>query len=265
MPFVSLPSSPSHPGSGPARVHYRERGHGEVVLLLHGGWGHDAYPFDEQLEALAPRFRAIAPDRVGYGRSGRLPALADDFHVRMAEEAFLLLDALGVRQAAVWGHSDGSVVAAWMAILAPARVRALVLEAFHYTPAKVGSLEFFETAATAPDHFGEPVVAALEAEHGADWREVVGVGARAWLRLIAAGRDRADLYGGRLGEVRAPALLLHGARDPRSEPGELEAARRALPAARLSLLDTGHSPHTGSAKGQATAAALGFLEEVLGP
>jgi valacyclovir hydrolase len=266
MPFVDLPHSPSAPGSGPARIHYRERGRGEVVLLLHGGWGHDAYPFDAQLEALSPRWRAIAPDRVGYGRSGRMASLEDGFHQRMAAETFLLLDALGVQEAAVWGHSDGAVIAAWMALLAPARVRALVLEAFHFTPAKLGSLEFFQTGATAPERFGAPVAAALAAEHGPGWPEVVGQGARAWLRLIEAGRDHGgDLFGGRLGEIDAPTLLLHGARDPRTEPGELEAARRALPAARLALLDTGHSPHTGGSAAAATAAALAFLEEVLPP
>jgi pimeloyl-ACP methyl ester carboxylesterase len=266
MPFAELPCSPSAPGTGPARIHYRERGQGEVVLLLHGGWGHDVYPFDAQLEALSSRWRAIAPDRVGYGRSGRLPALADGFHLRMAEEALLLLEVLGVRQAAVWGHSDGSVIAAWMAILAPGRVRALVLEAFHFVAAKPGSGAFFETGATAPERFGAPVAATLAAEHGDGWRDVVGHGARAWLRIIEGGLARGgDLFRGRLGEITAPTLLLHGSRDPRTEPGELEAAHRALPGARLVLLDTGHSPHTGSAAGACTAAAVAFLGEVLAP
>jgi pimeloyl-ACP methyl ester carboxylesterase len=256
MPFVDL----ARPPAGPARVHYRERGAGPAVLLLHGGWGHDAYPFDAQLEALAPRFRAIAPDRLGYGRSAAPAGLEDGFHVRMAEETFRLMDALGLREAALWGHSDGSVVAAWMAILRPDRVRALVLEAFHFLKAKRASIEFFETGATAPERFGPAVVAALEADHGAAWREVVGQGAAAWLRIIAAGvAGGGDLFGGRLGEVRAPTLLLHGARDPRTEPGELEAARRALPAARLLLLDTGHGPHSGREATRATAAAVEFL------
>lgn len=258
MPFAELARPPS--AAGPIRVHFRERGAGPAVLLLHGGWGHDAYPFDAQLEALAPRLRAIAPDRLGYGRSGPMAGLADGFHVRMAEETFLLMDALGLPEAALWGHSDGSVVAAWMAILRPERVRALVLEAFHFQRAKRGSVDFFETGARAPERFGPAVAAALEADHGAGWREVVGHGAAAWLRIIAAGvAEGGDLYGGRLGEIRAPTLLLHGARDPRTEPGELEAAQRVLPAARLLLLDTGHSPHTGREAAAATAAAVEFL------
>jgi pimeloyl-ACP methyl ester carboxylesterase len=264
MPFIDLPRSSGAPGAGPARIHYRERGRGEVVLLLHGGWGHDAYPFDAQLEALAARWRAIAPDRVGYGRSGRPSPLPDGFHQRMAEETFLLLDALGIRRAAVWGHSDGSVIAAWMALQQPSRVRALVLEAFHFTPMKASSREFFETGAAAPERFGAATVAAVSGEHGDAWRDVIGHGARAWLRLIEAGPAQGpDLYQGRFGEITAPTLLLHGRRDLRSEPGELEAAQRALPAAQLALLDTGHSPHNGSAARAATAAAVAFLDEAL--
>jgi pimeloyl-ACP methyl ester carboxylesterase len=268
MPYADLHRSPSAHGAGPARVHYRERGPGTgaapAVLLLHGGWGHDVYPFDAQLAALAPRFRAVAPDRLGYGRSGRLAGLDDGFHLRMAEETFLLMDALGLRQAALWGHSDGSVVAAWMAILRPERVSALVLEAFHFLRAKQASVAFFETGRDAPERFGPGAVQAMEAEHGPAWREVVGHGARAWLRIIEAGRaEGGDLYQGRLGEIRAPTLFLHGERDPRSEPGELEAARRALPAAEVALLPTGHSPHTGGAAAEATRAAVVFLEAAL--
>ena len=37
-----------------------------------------------------------------------------------------------------------------------------------------------------------------------------------------------DLYDGRLGELRVPTLVIHGARDPRTEPGELEGMRAAL-------------------------------------
>jgi len=264
MPFALLPRCPVSGDGRPARVHYRERGAGPAVLLLHGGWGYQAYPFDAQLEALADRFRAVAPDRVGYGASGRLAALPDGFHRRMAEETLLLLDELGIPEAALWGHSDGSVVAAWCALLAPRRVPALVLEAFHFLCHKAGSLEFFRTGAEAPERFGEAVVRALEEDHGAGWREVVGMGARAWLRIIEEGRlGRRDLYDGRLSEVRAPALLLHGSRDPRTEPREVEAALEALPRVRLLLLDAGHAPHAGRLAEAATEGALELLSGVL--
>jgi hypothetical protein len=32
-------------------------------VILHGGWGYEAYPFDDAIAALARSRRVIAPDR----------------------------------------------------------------------------------------------------------------------------------------------------------------------------------------------------------
>jgi pimeloyl-ACP methyl ester carboxylesterase len=248
MAEISLPRAPTDPERGPVDLRVREAGAGRPLVLLHGGWGWEAYPFD--LAALAERRRVIAPDRVGYGGSGRLAALPRGFHRLMAEETLLVMDALGIASAALWGHSDGAVIAAWTALLAPSRVRALVLEALHVFAAKERSVEFFRTAVETPEGFGPAVVEALRRDHGEAWREVVGAGGRAWLEIIEEGRaGRRDLYDGRLGEIRAPTLVLHGRGDPRTEPGEIEAALRALPSSRLELVDAGHGPHASASAG----------------
>jgi pimeloyl-ACP methyl ester carboxylesterase len=89
---------------------------------------------------------------------------------------------------------------------------------------------------------------------------VLAAGGWAWLDIIDEGRrGRHDVYSGRLAEVRAPALLLHGARDPRTEPGEVDAALAALRGARLELLDAGHSPHNSREAAKAIDAARRFL------
>jgi pimeloyl-ACP methyl ester carboxylesterase len=258
---IRLPRAPTAPALGPVSVHARVAGEGPPLVLLHGGWGWEAYPFD--VAALASRRRVVAPDRVGYGGSGRLAALPRGFHRLMAEETLLVMDALGIEAAALWGHSDGAVIAAWAALLAPARVRALVLEALHVFPAKERSVEFFRAAVDGPEAFGPAVVEALRRDHGEAWREVIGAGGRAWLGLIEEGRaGRRDLYDGRLGEVRAPALVLHGRRDPRTEPGELEAALRALPSARLELVEAGHGPHASASAGPlCMRLAAAFLDD----
>jgi pimeloyl-ACP methyl ester carboxylesterase len=257
---IAIPASPVAPSRSPAEILVREEGAGPALVLLHGGWGWEAYPFD--VGAVARRHRVVAPDRVGYGGSGRLTDLPAGFHRAMAEETLLVMDALGIERAALWGHSDGAVVAAWMGFLAPSRVRALVLEALHFFAAKPSSEEFFHTAIDAPERFGPAVVEALRRDHGEGWRDVVAAGGRAWLSIIAEGRaGRPDLYRERFGELRAPTLLLHGRRDPRTEPGELEAAQAAFPAAQVALVDAGHCPHaSGRTAAEATCLAVEFLE-----
>jgi len=264
VPFTSLQRCPLDPAQAPVSVHYREAGSGPAVVLLHGGWGYEAYPFDRAFEVLPDRYRLIAPDRVGYGRSGHPGKLPHGFHLRYAEETVETMDALGIRSAALWGHSDGAVVATWTALLVPQRVHALVLEALHFTAAKVGSVEFFRDMVEAPERFGEANVKGFERDHGEAWREVIAADGRAWLRIIEEGRRSGrDLYGGRFSEIRAPTLLLHGRHDPRTEPGEIDAARAALPEARVEWFDASHSPHTSrKAAAACVAAASRFLDEV---
>ena len=43
---VLLTSSPLAPGASPTRISYRDIGGGSPMVILHGGWGYDAYPFD---------------------------------------------------------------------------------------------------------------------------------------------------------------------------------------------------------------------------
>jgi len=263
VPFVRI-ATPLSPGE-PALQHYREAGQGEPLLVLHGGWGAAFYPFDAQLAALGGELRFLIPDRTGYGRSPRLAALPPRFHAAAALEVEAFLDALGIARCAIWGHSDGAVIAAIAALRRPDRYRALILEALHIEREKPRSRAFFQMMAEDPDGFGSRVAERLAADHGADyWRTVLGFGGRAWLAIAASSASPAeDFFGGRLGELRVPALVLHGADDPRTEPGELDAVRRALPAATFQVIPGGgHSPHSKRATAEAaTAAVAGFLRE----
>src|SRR5208283_5478831 len=133
MPFVELRNSPHAAGVRPVRIHYRDVGSGRPVVFLHGGWGYGMYPIDRQIEVLGSEVRFVIPDRSGHGRSARFPgALPLDFHRRAAEETLLVLDALGIDRAVLWGHSDGSIIAAMIGLAAPERCAGLVLEAFHF-------------------------------------------------------------------------------------------------------------------------------------
>jgi len=260
---ATIPASPLAPGVSPVSIHYRECGSGVPHMILHGGWGRDIYPFDRQIAALAGTHHIVIADRTGYGGSGTLDTQFADFHQRAAGETLALMDALGIDRPWLWGHSDGAVIALWLAALAPDRVRGVIAEATHFWRRKPASRAFFETMRDAPDGLGERVAAILQREHGDRWRALVRLNGRAWLQIAdEAPTDTADLYDGRLGEVRTPVLLIHGAKDPRTEPGELAALQVALAGARANLCllaEGGHSPHSERASAsETTAAAVAF-------
>jgi pimeloyl-ACP methyl ester carboxylesterase len=273
-------ASPLAPAVSPVHIHYREFGAGAPLLFLHGGWGYAIYPFDRQIAALSATRRIVIPDRTGYGRSGRIERQQVDFHLRAAAETFAVMDALGIAQPVIWGHSDGAVIALLMGLAAPGRLAGLIVEAAHVFRQKPASRGFFETMRDKPDELGDRVTSVLAREHGEGWRHLISTNGDAWLRIgashapEAAGNPKAlgekpgatlDLYDGRLGRLRVPVLVIHGARDPRTEPGELDALRQALEISRQGighgrqaaagadgrphpqfeiLSDGGHSPHS---------------------
>ena len=105
-------------------IEYQEAGTGVPVLAVHGsGGGHDqGMAF---ASALAKQgIRVIAMSRFGYLRT---PMPADASAQAQADAHECLLDALGIRQAAVMGGSAGAPSALQMAIRHPDRVSALVL------------------------------------------------------------------------------------------------------------------------------------------
>jgi pimeloyl-ACP methyl ester carboxylesterase len=259
---IAVSSSPLAPGVTPVTIHVRDVGRGEPLIVLHGGWGYAIYPFDRQIAALGARRRFVIPDRTGYGGSMPLDEQRTDFHQRAAEETIAVLDRTGIERAVVWGHSDGAVIALRLGLMAPERLAAIVAEATHFFRRKPRSRAFFETMRDAPERLGERVAETLQCEHGARWRALLSTNGDAWLRIAdEASSDSADLYDGRLGRLAVRTLFVHGARDPRTEPGEIEALCAALPAAALAMFEKGgHSPHSEDATADAvTSAVSGFL------
>jgi len=247
VPALELPFSPHAPGLSPVIIHYREFGAGSPLVILHGGWGYGIYPFDRQIAAFKNTFRILIPDRSGYGRSSRVGGeLPLDFHQRAALESLAFLDALDIERAILWGHSDGAVIAAMLGLLAPQRCKSLILEAFHFLRRKPGSRSFFERFSAHPLELGDETRKLLAEDHGeTHWQTVLRRNCGAWFRIAdSVCQPGEDLYDGRLDELRLPTLFLHGSLDPRTEPGEMERVRQALPGATMRFMVAGkHSPH----------------------
>jgi pimeloyl-ACP methyl ester carboxylesterase len=108
---------------GQFRTVVRSAGHGDALLFLHGAGGSHGWP--PFLEALTQSFRVIAPEHPGFGRSEGLELLDDV--VDLALYYTELLDAFGLDEPYIVGHSLGGMIGAEVAAIAPERVDKLVM------------------------------------------------------------------------------------------------------------------------------------------
>jgi 2-hydroxy-6-oxonona-2,4-dienedioate hydrolase len=106
------------------KIHYNEAGEGHPVVLLHGsgpgatGWSN----FRPNMGALSERFRVLAPDAPGWGRSDAATPDVYDHPNAVLE----FLDALEIEKAALVGNSMGGMTALTFAARYPDRITHLV-------------------------------------------------------------------------------------------------------------------------------------------
>ena len=114
MPYAEL---------GDVRLHYKERGDGPPVLGVMG-FALDQRFWAAQIPAVTKTHRFITFDNRGVGLStGDVVTTID----QMADDAFRLLDHLGIEKAVVFGVSMGGAIAQRFALDHPERVSGLIL------------------------------------------------------------------------------------------------------------------------------------------
>lgn len=127
--FVNLPDFPYKPHYvevNGLRMHYLDEGKGEVILCLHGepSW---CYLYRKMIPTLSAKYRVIAPDLIGFGRSDK-PAAKSDYTYAMHHDtltAFIKkLDLKGITLVCQdWGGLLGLPIATEM----PERFARLVI------------------------------------------------------------------------------------------------------------------------------------------
>jgi 2-hydroxymuconate-semialdehyde hydrolase len=105
-------------------IAYLDEGDGPAVLLLHG-FPTSAHLWRDLVPMLAPRFRAVAPDLLGYGQSSKPEDVAALTIRAQADVVRDLLRRLGVDGFAVVGHDIGGGIAQLLAF--EGGVRTMVL------------------------------------------------------------------------------------------------------------------------------------------
>lgn len=220
-------------------LYFEETGRGEPVIMLHG-FGGTATFWRENADTLAMRYRVIAVDLPGHGRSDALDSTIVYRNEDAARSILGLMDSLQIPRAAFVGYSQGGMIALYAAVLAPARVTAI---------ATVGSQAFYSTELRAfiersgPDSAKESVMTRYRERHGAT--RAMQLARQFWHFRVLDG-DPA-LTPDRLARIQARVLVVHGDDDfvPVSQAWYLYSGLRD---AHLWIIPhAGHFPFSGSA------------------
>jgi 3-oxoadipate enol-lactonase len=244
-------------------------GDGPAVVLSHG-YLMDSSMFEPQVAALAPEYRVISWDERGFGDTR---ATGPFSYWDSASDVLGLLDHLGIDKAVLGGMSQGGFLSLRAALLAPERVRALVLidsQAGREVASNVPAYEQLEQ--TWMEHGPAPVqdlVAAiiLGAADGpvdyAPWFAKWAASDRDELRLaFRCLMDRDDVTD-RLGEITCPTLILHGTADAAIAMERAEAVHAGLggPATLVQVEGGSHAANL-SHPDQVNVALLEFLRSL---
>jgi 3-oxoadipate enol-lactonase len=219
-------------------------GAGEAVLLAHA-IGCDHRMWDDLAARLAKRFRVVAIDARGHGRSPVPPrpyTLAD-----LADDARALLDRLGIARAHWVGLSMGGMIGQAFALQHPQRLGRLVIanSTASYGPegrsmwqarAKLvqeGGLAAIRDTVAAR-YFSEEFRSRNAAQVNAVMQRFLETPAEGYLGCCDA---IADLdFAAALGRIRARTLVIAGEADAGTPPAMSQAIADAIPGARLAVI-----------------------------
>ncbi|MCI9440314.1 MAG: alpha/beta hydrolase [Ruminococcus sp.] len=112
-------------------LYYQEKGNKEPFILLHGNGENSSY-FKNQIDYFSDRYRVIALDTRGHGKSprGNEPFTIEQF----SRDLYDFMEGLGISDAVILGFSDGANIAMKFAIKYPNKVRVLILNGGNLNP-----------------------------------------------------------------------------------------------------------------------------------
>jgi haloalkane dehalogenase len=258
--FTDLPDFPFAPHylelEG-LRMHYLDEGQGEPILLLHGEptW---SFLYRRMIPRLRARFRCVAPDYIGFGRSDKWTDVGAYSIARHLEFVEGFVAALDLRRITVVVQDWGGPLGLFYAIRHPERMARLVIlntgllsgDLETLTPGLQSWREYVSRTADLPVglilkrsiakryELAPEVVAAYDAPFPTPQSKA---GARAFPALIPTTPDAP--WAAEMRETKAalakwekPALVCFSDSDPVFPPQVGEALARLIPGARFALV-----------------------------
>ena len=268
-PVSTIAFSDRYFDSAGVQIHYVEEGTGEPVVLVHGFLGSiESYVRPGIFGELAKRYRVIALDLRGHGKSGK-PHDPRDYEREMGLDIVRLLDQLAIDRAHIIGYSLGALIVAQLAATSPDRFRSITLGG----AARVGSWSDEDEARAiteavemqrgslrhilrrlAPANGPEPTDEQIQQ---ASAQTLTGQDTDALAAVLRSSRQFFQSPA-EVRAIRVPTLALVGSNDPYLK--DFQKLKEAMPQLRLLVID-GASHATAPSRPEFIQAITRFLRD----
>ena len=202
-------------------LYYQEKGNQEPFILLHGN-GEDGSYFKHQIDYFSDRYRVIALDTRGHGKSprGTKPFTIEQFSCDLYD----FMTGLEISNAVILGFSDGANIAMKFALKYPDKVKALILNGGNLNPKGV------KRTTQIPIEIGYKIARrfALKSADAKKNAEMLGL-------MV----NEPNIEPNELSKITAPTLVICGRNDMIKGSHTKEIAEN-IPNAKLSIIQGNH-------------------------
>jgi pimeloyl-ACP methyl ester carboxylesterase len=219
------------------RMYHEIHGHGNPVVLIHGGGSGIATSFGRILPHLADSNLVIAVEMQAHGRTAdinRPLSFASD-----ADDIALLLDHLKIEKASIFGFSNGASTALHFAVRHPERTNKIIIASTFFK--KSGAPAWFWEMMVKPTFEGMPQVykdAFLAVNPDTQALR------RMYERDVARMQSFTELTDAQIKSISCKALIIAGDKDVVT-PEHLVEMHRLMPDSRLMIMPGGHGDYMG--------------------
>ena len=202
-------------------LYYQEKGNKEPFILLHGN-GEDGSYFKNQIDYFSDRYRVIALDTRGHGKSprGTKPFTIELFSCDLYE----FMEEHEISHAVILGFSDGANIAMKFAMKYPNKIKALILNGGNLNPKGV------KRTTQIPIEIGYKIASRFASK---------SPNAKKNAEMLGLMVNEPNIEPSELSKITAPTLVICGKSDMIKESHTKEIAEN-IPNAKLSIMKGNH-------------------------
>ncbi|MCB0567026.1 MAG: alpha/beta fold hydrolase [Phaeodactylibacter sp.] len=237
------------------KLYYEDKGEGAETIVFSHGLLWSSRMFAGQIQHLKDRYRVIAYDHRGQGRSEVAPAGYD--MDTLTEDAIALMDTFGIERCHFAGLSMGGFVALRLAVRHPERLQSLILMETTAQPEPVENVPRYRMLSTTVKWLGtwavkKPVMKIMFSQaflndparkaQRRHWEQELVANKRNITRAVQGVIDRKGVPPEALAAIQCPTLIIVGEQDVATVPAKSEYLHEHIAGSRLVRIpNAGHS------------------------